>query len=326
MAGMSKAKAKAATAKPKNPASLDAITSKLKSGPEQQTVVGPLVAQLVKIGWHLNQIVFGKHEWRVPTSPSEATKREKGQSFSGFPVDIAIFDSVKNAGDPRHLLFIIECKQPTELAGVSQLESYFVAEPHAQLGVWANSHEASASGAFLYRQPDGRILLKRQKLGGLPRLGEAIKPEVQRLTFDDLIAPSEKILRKTMEDLLDKVVIGDSNVNRREEQLDQLCNLLLLKLESDKQGKAQPTNPVFFRPMESAAQTAAATKERFESFIDVYPEIFVSDQDRQLRLSNETIAKCVEELAGLKLIDLGVSTISLAFQVLRSEALKQGEG
>jgi type I restriction enzyme M protein len=121
-------------------------------------------------------------------------------------------------------------------------------------------------------------------------------------------------------------VIGDSNVNRREEQLDQLCNLLLLKLESDKQGKAQPTNPVFFRPMESAAQTAAATKERFESFIDVYPEIFVSDQDRQLRLSNETIAKCVEELAGLKLIDLGVSTISLAFQVLRSEALKQGEG
>ena len=206
------------------------------------------------------------------------------------------------------------------------MKSYFVAEPHTQLGVWANSHETGASGAFLYRKADGRILLKRQKLGDLPRPGEAIKPEVQRLTFNDLIAPSERILRTTMEDLLDKVVIGDANVTRREEQLDQLCDLLLLKLESDKQGKSQPTEPVFFRPMESAARTAAAIRARFADFIDIYPEIFVSDQDKQLRLSNETITLCVEELAGLKLIDLGVSTISLAFQVLRSEALKQGEG
>lgn len=304
----------------------DAISSKLKNTDEQRLVVGPLVEHLVNIGWSLGQIIFGKSEWRVPSSPSEATKREKGQSFTGFPVDIAVFDQAANAGDPRHLLFIVECKQPTEQAGVSQLESYFVAEPHAQLGVWANNQEVAASGAFLYRKSDGRILLKRQKLGDLPRPGEAIKPETQRLAFNDLIAPSERILRKTMEDLLDRVVIEDSNVNRREDQLDQLCNLLLLKLESDKQGKAQPSSPVFFRPMESASMTATAIKERFESFIDIYPEIFVSEQDKQLRLTNETISKAVEELAGLKLIDLGVSTISLAFQVLRSEALKQGEG
>ena len=304
----------------------NAISQKLKNTPEQKLVVGPLVAHLVDIGWSQGQIVFGKQEWRVPSSPSEATKREKAQSFNGFPVDIAVFDSVINVGNPRHLLFIIECKQPSETAGVSQLESYFVAEPHVELGVWANSHEPSASGAFLYRKADGRILLKRQTLGNLPRPGEAIKPEIHRLTFDDLIAPSEIILRKTMDDLLDKIVIGDANVNRREEQLDQLCNLLLLKLESDKQGKAQPTSPVFFRPMESGGRTASTIRERFELFVDVYPEVFVSDQDKQLRLSNETIALCVEELAGLKLIDLGVSTISLAFQVLRSEALKQGEG
>jgi type I restriction enzyme M protein len=326
MKAKTKALPKAATRVANVQPTPDAISSKLKNTPEQILVVGPLVAHLLSIGWQLTQIVFGKQEWRVPSSPSEATKREKGQSFNGFPVDIAVFDRASNAGDPRHLLFIIECKQPTEQAGVSQLESYFVAEPHAQLGVWANSHEVGASGAFLYRKADGRILLKRQKLGDLPRPGEAVKPEIQRLAYNDLIAPSEKILRKTMEDLLDKIVISDANVTRREEQLDQLCNLLLLKLESDKQGKAQPTSPVFFRPMESAARTATAIRERFESFVDVYPEIFVSDQDKQLRLSNETIAQSVEELAGLKLIDLGVSTISLAFQVLRSEALKQGEG
>lgn len=115
----------------------DLIAKKLKNTPEQQLVVGPLVAHLVSIGWHFEQIVFGKQEWRVPGSPSEATKREKNQSFNGFPVDIAVFDRASNVGDPRHLIFIIECKQPTESAGLSQLESYFVAEPHVQLGVWA---------------------------------------------------------------------------------------------------------------------------------------------------------------------------------------------
>jgi type I restriction enzyme M protein len=111
-------------------------------------------------------------------------------------------------------------------------------------GVWANDHVSGASGAFLYRKADGRILLKRQKLGDLPRPGEVIKPEIQRLSFNDLIEPTEIILRKTMEDLLDRIVISDSNVTRREEQLDQLCNLLLLKLESDKhaQGRSAGRN------------------------------------------------------------------------------------
>ena len=38
------------------------------------------------------------------------------------------------------------------------------------------------------------------------------------------------------------------------------------------------------------------------------------------------MASCVDLLCGLRIIDLGLSTVSLAFQVLRSEALKQNEG
>lgn len=79
------------------------IRKKLKNTPEQRDVVGPLVAQLVSAGWRLGQIIFGKSEWHVPKSPSEATKREKKQSFAGFPVDIAVFDDTKNVGDYRHL-------------------------------------------------------------------------------------------------------------------------------------------------------------------------------------------------------------------------------
>lgn len=302
------------------------VSDLLKDTREQQLVVGPLVQYLVSLGWNVDQIIFGKREWLVPKSPSEQTKREKGRSFNGYPVDIAVFDSTDTVGDPRHLLFIVECKQPDEQAGVSQLEAYFVGEPHASLGVWANSPDPSAYGAFIYRNTDGRILLKRRHIADLPKPGEAIEPDVQRISFNDLIAPTEKILRQVVEDLLDKVVIADNNVTRREEQLDQLCNILLLKLESDKQGKANPTRPVFFRPIESATRTAEAIKERYTKFVELYPETFTTDQDKRLRFGNETISLCVEALSGLRLIDLGVSTVSVAFQVLRSEALKQGEG
>lgn len=303
----------------------ESIAEKLQDTGEQQKVVGPLVEYLVRIGWNLDQIIFGKSEWRIPKSPSQATRREKGRHFEGFPVDIAVFDSVPHVGDPRHLLFLVECKLPNETAGIAQLEAYFVGEPHAKLGIWSNNSDASASAAFLYRQQD-RALLKRRKVNDFPRPGEAIKPDAQRLTFNDLISPTELILKRTVEDLLDKVVITDSNVNRREEQLDQLCNLILLKLESDKQGKSERNAPVFYSPMESHARTAHLIRYRFEQFVDLYPEIFTTDQDRTLRFNDETIAACVEELSGLKLIDLGVSTIALAFQVLRSEALKQNEG
>jgi hypothetical protein len=70
---------RAKSAKSSNSTSLKAeISARLKSIPEQQNVVGPLVPHLVALGWSLEQIMFGKHEWRVPKSPSEATKRERG--------------------------------------------------------------------------------------------------------------------------------------------------------------------------------------------------------------------------------------------------------
>ncbi len=302
------------------------ILDKLKDTPEQRTVVGPLVAYLVESGWKLEQIIFGKDEWRVPKTPSEATKREKRRSFEGFPVDIAVFDDPENVGNYRHIVFIVECKQPDEKAGISQLESYFVGEPHIQLGVWANKAAASALTVFIYRTTDGRILLKKQKVADLPTPGEAIRPESKRINFNDLIDPTGAILRTAMEDMLDRVVITDSYVTRREEQLDQLCNLLLLKLESDKEAKSNRAAPAFFRTMESESKTAAAIRTRYEKFVELYPEVFTTEKDKTLTFGNETIAAIVDELSGLRFIDLGVSTISMAFQVLRTEALKQGEG
>ena len=298
----------------------------LKDIPEQQKVTGPLVEYLRSIGWHLDQMVFGKKEWRVPKSPSEATKREKGRAYSGFPVDIAVFDSVETANDPAHLLFLIECKQPDEKAGITQMESYYVGEPHANLGVWINNPDPHAEGAFLYRARDGRAIIRRRAVSKLPRPGGTIAPDAQMLCYKDLMQPTEQSFRNILADMLDKTVAGDSKVTRREDQLDQLCNLLLVKLESDKRGRMTPSDPVFFRQMESTKKTAAGIRQEFDNLVNIYPETFTTDNDKLLRLSDETIAACVDALAGLRLLDMGVKSVSLAFQVLRSEALKQGEG
>lgn len=302
------------------------ISNRLKKIPEQQYVVGPLVARLMQLGWNVDQMIFGKQEWRVPKTPSEATKREKGRSFSGFPVDIAVFDDPKNCGDPAHLIFVVECKQSDERAGVSQLESYFVGEPHALLGVWTNDAAESAQGVFLYRGADGRAILKKTELSRLPRPGESIQAVSQCFIYSNLVEPSESIFRNIISDLLDKVVVKDTVVTRREDQLDQLCNVLLIKLESDKQGRVDPDSPVLFRAKESIGRTAEDVRKSFKSLVDIYPETFATENDRQLRLSDETLAACVDALAGLRLLDMGVRSVALAFQVLRSEALKQGEG
>ena len=78
-------------------------------GPENMYARTPFINKLVEMGWKKEQIVY-KPEWQVPATPSEATKREKGVSFKGYPVDIAIFDSPSNVGNYRHIEIIVETK------------------------------------------------------------------------------------------------------------------------------------------------------------------------------------------------------------------------
>lgn len=303
-----------------------AVFSKLRDSPEQQNVVGPLVLLLHDIGWSLDQMFFGKAEWRVPKNPSAHTVRERGHTYPGYPVDIAVFDDPAHRGDPRHLIFMVECKQENDVTGISQLETYLQSEPHAKLGVWANTADPDANCVFVFRRPDGGLLHRKHYVRRLPRPGDPIEPDARRLTFNDLLVPPDDLFRRTVDHLLDKVVTNDANVTRREEQLDQLCNLLLLKLESDKQARVNPSEPVSFRVLENATTTAAAIRQRYQTFVALYPDTFVSAADRTLRFSNDTLTDCVDELSGFRLIDQSVSTISVAFQALRSEALKQGEG
>lgn len=302
------------------------IRGRLKAGPEQERVVGPLVARLIDHGWRLEQIVFGRGEWRVPQSPSQATERERGHRFKANPVDIAVFDNPQHVGNPRHLVFMIECKQPDDATGLLQTETYLANEPHVKLAIWANNAEAGSDTSFVYRLPDGSMLVKKKLVTDLPRPGDRISPTQQHLVYKDLQEPSVDVLKRTVERLLDRVVTNDTVVTRREEQLDQLCDLILLKLESDKQAKVAPRSAPFFRPLTTHHATAEHIRERFENFVGLYPEVFTTERDHTLHLDDESLYACAEALGPLRLLDLGLSTVSTAFQVLRSEALKQGEG
>ena len=175
----------------------DAVEAKLKSGsPEQTFVVGPLARFLVTQGWDIGQMMFGRKEWRVPKSPSEAHKREKGESFDGFPCDISLFDSARRCGDARHVVAVIECKQPDEEAGVTQLEQLMSNEPHVKFGAWCNSADPSARSVFVYREASGHLLRKRKLVRDLPHLGERISAKSVRMEFSDMSVPSEESLRR----------------------------------------------------------------------------------------------------------------------------------
>jgi hypothetical protein len=117
----------------------------------------PLVNSLIKLGWDKNQIQY-KPEWRVPQTPSEASRREKDQSFKSFPIDIAIFDHPSHVGEYQHLQIIIETKAPNLKEGLNQLEIYMSLEPYVLLGIWTNGNDIS----LVYRTPDGKFDVQKK--------------------------------------------------------------------------------------------------------------------------------------------------------------------
>jgi type I restriction enzyme M protein len=83
------------------------------TGPEHVQTRLPLVQRLVELGWDSDQIQFSP-EFLVPKTPSEASKREAGRSYQGFPIDIAVFDDPKHRGDWEHLSIVFETKKPNK--------------------------------------------------------------------------------------------------------------------------------------------------------------------------------------------------------------------
>lgn len=297
------------------------MTSAGLQGPEHQQVRLPVIEDLVKAGWDRAQLQWAP-EWRVPKSPHDATNRELGRSFASWPVDLAIFEDSSSVGSWEHVLIICEFKAPDIDAGVSQLETYLAREPRARMGFWSNGID----DVRVYKLPDGGFLHVSGR--GVPGPGEDLtKASKDPLVFSDLMVPKNGQLRSVFKRLLDVIVARDSKATRSDIQLDQLCNLLLMKLESDTNGEYDASKALAFQLSEAGeAYTARKMREEFKALKSLRPEIFAEDDSTELLLDDDTIAEVVFELSGLNLLAVQPEAISSAFQVFRRANLKAGEG
>jgi type I restriction enzyme M protein len=301
------------------PAKSDPVQTLLKM-PEHNLTRLPLIQKLIQAGWSDGQIQW-QPEWKVPKSPSEAAKRESGQSYSGFPVDIVIFDEAKNKGNWQNILAIIETKAPDKKSGLSQLETYMCLEPRALIGFWTNGKE----GVSLQRLPNGRFLQKNNARIPYPDDDFFIASD-KKMTWFDLIVPDVKELRGCFQRLLEYVVANDTKSTRRDDQLNQLCNLLLIKLESDKRAKIAPKSPLIFQVHENEEKTALKIKEFFEQIKRTHSDLYNSAKDQEIVLDDSTIHKACFELSLFRLVDSDIDIISSAFQIFRTASLKSDDG
>jgi predicted RNA methylase len=288
--------------------------------PEHNEVRAPTIAKLVELGWSEGQLQW-KPEWRVPKTPHDSAKRDANKSFDSWPCDLVIFDSEEHVGEWEHVLAIFEFKAPDLAGGQSQLETYLSREPRAKYGYWTNGSDSLA----VFKLPDGTVQVV--KGAALPRPEENLsKPSAKPLTYNTLKAPTERELKGVFKRLLDTVVAEDSRSTRPDDQLNEICNLLLLKLDSDSNGSDNPDAPVSFQLASSEAETAKRVREQFEDMRMLRTDIFAESEDRELVLDEHTIQQAVYELSSLKLIDMGADAVSSAFQVFRRANLKAGEG
>lgn len=289
-------------------------------GPENLYTRQPLINSLVEMGWDINQMQYTP-EWLVPKAPSEASKREKNAKFQGFPVDLVIFDDPSNVGDYRHIDIIVETKKPNANEGINQLEIYMGLEPYAKMGIWTNGKDLIT----LHRAIDGQLRLNL--LGRLPYPEDDLTADAEKpLTWNDLkgnIKANE--LKQVFWNLLCVVVSEDTSSTRPDDRLNNLCNILLAKIESDKRAKAEPDKPVRFQYAKDRSKTAQRIRELFRDLLISNSDSF-EDGNEDIMFDDSTISKCVFELAKYRVFGLPLETASTAFQVFRQDNLKSDDG
>ena len=291
------------------------------SGPEHVRSRLPVIEALRVLGWTDRQIQW-QPEWRVPKAPSEASKREAGHSFAGWPVDLALFEDPEAPADWQNILALFEFKAPNLREGTSQLETYLAREARARFGVWSNGTES----AIVWKLPDSTFKVVRHADIELPKPGDDFTLATSKaIAGRDLVLPTEAELRSSFRAVLDLVVARDSVVTRSEMQLDQLCNLLLLKLESDTTALIEPSHPVRFQLRGSEKETATYIRKTFTELVQDREEVFREEQSPQLLLDDHTIKEIVFAWSGWNMLEVGAEAVSNAFQVFRRANLTAGE-
>jgi type I restriction enzyme M protein len=250
-------------------------------------------------------------KWRVPKRPS-------GARSSGYPVDLAIFESADQRGDPDHIRIICECKAPDLETGIDELKTYLSLEPEARLGIWFNGQKH----ALVYKLSHGFQVDENSRI---PRPYDPLSPtEAQPpLRFEDLTEPPN--LGEVFSKLRDQIAAQDSHVNRDEFILNDLANLLICKIMDEQEGEISPDRPLAFQLAGSRGGTADKIRQYFGTVKSKLTSVFTDESDR-LHIDEASLEEVVRRLQHWRLLGHDRQAVGAAFQVLRGRALKGEEG
>src|SRR5690242_7594490 len=186
-----------------------------------------VLAELKALGWKDSRLRW-KPEWRVPDTPHDLTKRDRGQKYEDCgKADLVAF--ADDSGEPHALQVIFEFKAPTITKGKTQLMRYLSNEPVARMGFWTNGVEKLA----VYKSHSSEWVFDK-KTARLPGPDDDLtQPTSTPLTWNDLRTPSEAELSVALRRIVATVVVADSRSTRREDQLRELLHIVLVKVDCD---------------------------------------------------------------------------------------------
>ena len=293
---------------------------------KEEAVRQKVLSELKRLGWKDSRLQW-KPEWRVPGTPHDLTKRERGQKFAACGrADLVAF--ADDSGQPHALQVIFEFKEPSIEAGRQQLQRYLASEPVVRLGYWTNGTKSLA----VYKSHTNDWIEVAD--APLPHPGDDLTaPPSKPPTWNDLREPTEAQLSASLRRLVAIVVASDSRAVRREDQLRELLHALLVKVESDNiaSAPANVTKPVRFRIYGDRASmvqlTAQSVQDQFKDYFSRQrTRVFHPDDVDHLRLTPETIFAVVDTLAPWRILGDKLDLLAKAFQIFRTQAMKSGEG
>ncbi len=292
----------------------------------EEAVRQNVIKELLRLGWLEAQLRW-KPEWPVPKTPHDLTKRERGQKYEicGTADLVAFADA---SGEAHALQVIFEFKEPDIDAGKTQLMRYLSSEPMARMGFWTNGSETLA----IYKRHTAEwVEVPGAKMPD-PDDDFTQAPD-EPPTWNSIREPTEAELSAVLRRIVATVVVSDSAVTRREDQLRELLHIVLVKLENDAiySRSARQSDEMEFRLYGAPAERVTRTAEKIRALFRDYfrrqrTRIFLPHDRDELLLTDQTIHAVVAELWPFRIMGDGIDMLAKAFQTFRTSALKSGEG
>ncbi len=191
-------------------------------------------------------------------------------------------------------------------------------EAHVKVGVWFNG----VDHRIVYKVAGGYEIAPTGT--PIPRPGDPLVPTgTKAIHLTDLRKLNS--LRPVFERIRNRIAGQDGNVNRDEEMLPDLANLVLLKVQDELDHKLRPAEAMGFQLLETPIKTASHLRGMLKAAIDSHPDTFVGTEPR-FAIDDDSVAFVVSELKDVRILGNGEDMVREAFEVLRGKAFKGEEG